>query len=175
LQREGAVALCTVLNENEEIRGQRVKLGKGQEHQRGMFEGIRDALTQFGHSLIDFFWVDDVPSQRNLLESIFASLLRGVKAPPSSNSCGLPTARLPADIEVFFRDTENGINDAVTSIMVQFSAQNQSGKTFLGFDTEHPSNGGPQTHPTTSHLPGPGRVSLLQFACETRVYVFQVS
>ncbi|TEB19647.1 hypothetical protein FA13DRAFT_343031, partial [Coprinellus micaceus] len=158
--------LLSVNNQNGEIRSCHLVTTTGHSQSLLALTPMLESLQLFGHQLPRVFYTDNVLGDKQLLESVFPSLLKGVIAIEKYQH--LEAVTIPPQTSIILRRGVSEINAACREILDELS-EDGTGHLVIGFDVEWNvwfTAGGRIQHS--------GPVGLVQLAYGDRVYLFQV-
>ncbi|KAL0956752.1 hypothetical protein HGRIS_002871 [Hohenbuehelia grisea] len=165
-------AFYTVLNEDEQIRGQALTLTKSLSLVRDMYAGIERGLKDHGHPPTEYMWTDSAAGELSFHELATTSLNENVAHIEADPYTHLPAFHLPPNpFRVVCYETATTIDSACYSIL-SLLPEHDSSQIVLGFDVKFDS----ATPSAIAALSGPApRVHVIQIAYGDSAYVMKVS
>ena len=159
-------ALLTVTNEKGEIRSCNLVATKSHAQYELALKRIQHSLDLYGHTSPYLFFTDNM-ADKQFLERCFPSLLKSVE--PVEKYAHLEALIVPRET-IFIKNTREGINAAMSTIINDLPCDSSDAKIVVGFDSEWnveiSGNG---------HVLNRGKTAVVQIAYGGRVYVLQVS
>lgn len=157
-------ALLTVTNEKGEIRICNFVATKSHSQFEDALARMRTSLNLYGHRQPLLFFTDNM-ADKHLLETSFPSLRNDVV--PLEKYANYDPLEIPADVQVFTKDSTHSIDLAVSTILND--VPDDHGEIIVGFDMEWNVELSPQGFVRSS-----GKAAIIQIAYKKRIYVLQV-